>query len=88
MGLLAEQTEVTVYWNDAQWWAWIPMSLVMLGFWGLVAWAIVRLAASQKSDEPAAPSALELLDARLARGEIDPGEYRERRAVLEGRDGR
>jgi putative membrane protein len=75
-----------MYWNDAQWWAWVPMSIVMLGFWGLVAWAVVRLATgTQREHQSRSPDALEILDARLARGEIDPPEYRERRAMLEGR---
>jgi putative membrane protein len=77
-----------MYWNDAQWWAWmIPMSIVMLGFWGLVAWAIVRFVTNQRGDESRASTALETLDARLARGEIDPPDYRERRAILERDDG-
>jgi uncharacterized membrane protein len=33
-------------------------------------------------------SALEVLDARYARGEIDLDEYRERRAVLGGQEGK
>jgi putative membrane protein len=79
--------EVAVYWHDVQWWAWIPMSIFMLFVWGLVVWAVVRLVTGPQRDrEPRPPDSLEILDGRLARGEIDPPEYWERRAILEGRD--
>lgn len=77
-----------MYWNDAQWWAWIPMTLVMVAFWGLLAWFVVRLATNQQTTEGREPSALAILDARLARGEIDAAEYRALRELLNGHGAR
>jgi putative membrane protein len=72
-----------VYWSDAQWWAWIPMSIVMLGLWGLIAWAVVRLVTGYLGEgRRKSPDPIAVLDARLARGEIDLPEYHERRAAL------
>ncbi len=48
---------------------------------GLVIWAIVR-AGNREASSPAQPSAREVLDARLARGEITIDEYRKLRAEL------
>ncbi len=48
---------------------------------GLVIWAIVR-AGNRETSSPAQPSAREVLDARLARGEITIDEYRKLRAEL------
>jgi len=63
---------------------WILMAAMMVVFWGLVILAVVWIA---RSIGPAhhhhGGSALELLDRRLASGEISPDEYRERRSVLE-----
>jgi putative membrane protein len=63
------------------------MSLMMLIFWGGVAWVVVTLI-QQTGTRPArdqpAPSAdpLRILDERFARGEIDDDDYRRRRDVL------
>lgn len=67
---------------------WILMAAMMVVFWGLVifgvVWAVRSL--SHGHDHGSARSALELLDRRLAQGEISPEEYQERRAVLRGED--
>jgi putative membrane protein len=80
-------------WNDG--WgvgAWIAMMLAMVMFWGFVAVMVVYVIrgtgnrgdlqppAALKGDGP-----LRILDERFARGEIDPGEYAERRELLRGR---
>lgn len=71
---------------------WILMAIGMVLFWGLVIvgaiWALRSLRADRRSP-PAAPgsSAEEILDRRLAEGEIEIGEYRSRRAALERRGG-
>ena len=48
---------------------------------GLVVWVIVR-ASNREASSPAQPSAREVLDSRLARGEISVDEYRKLRAEL------
>jgi len=79
-----------MYWDGAHWWAWLPMSLFMIAIWGLLIWAVVRLLGEWRPGRPHRSTPLEILDERLARGEIDIDEYRERRASLEreGRDRR
>ena len=67
------------------------MGLMMLVFWGGLAWVIVTLLrrpiSSRDADRPppqqAAPTATALLDERLARGDIDVEDYRARREALE-----
>jgi putative membrane protein len=65
---------------------WILMTLGMVVFWGLVILGIVWLVRSLGGDHQghAGGSALEILDRRLASGEISPDDYRERRAHLRG----
>ena len=58
----------------------------MILFWGLlIALFIfaVRGLSNRKDYRPVGPSALEILKARYARGEIDESEYRQRRDELE-----
>ena len=74
-----------MYWHDMGLSAWIPMTLGMLLFWGLVAWLVVRLTSgSSTGGGGAEPSARQVLDGRLARGEIGVSEYETARRVLEG----
>jgi putative membrane protein len=69
---------------------WVLMALMMVVFWGAVivgiAWLVRWLMAERNGH--GGPSAIELLDRRLASGEISPEEYRERRAVLSDRQSR
>ncbi|MEK7422311.1 MAG: SHOCT domain-containing protein [Actinomycetota bacterium] len=79
-------------WGGGSWW-WIPMALMMVAFWGGLIWIAVNLI--RRSGEPrpptsdiaapatARPSALEILAERLARGEIEPDEYRQRLEALQ-----
>lgn len=70
------------YWHGMGVWGWA----MMLAFWLAVVILIVWLVRSSAS--PRAPEdrrAFRLLDERLAKGEIDADEYRERREVLEGK---
>ena len=76
-------------WNDhmGNWsggW-WILMAAMMVVFWGLVILGVVWIARSLGSPQRHhhGTSAIEVLDSRLAHGEISPDEYRERRSVLE-----
>lgn len=66
----------------------IIWSIVWLGFLGIAAWVAFHWARgdtqSTQSVKPPPPrTARELLDERLARGEIDPDEHRLRREALE-----
>ena len=65
--------------------------LVTVGFFGLIAWAVVAL--TRRNDQPAAagsatapapvqPGPDEVLAERFARGEIDVDEFEQRRAAL------
>jgi putative membrane protein len=70
------------YWHGMGVWGWA----MMLAFWLAVVILIVWVVRSSVS--PRAPEdrgAFRILDERLAKGEIDADEYRERRAVLEGK---
>lgn len=66
-------------WNvDMGWGWWIFGPVMMIAFWGLVAWVIVSLV---RSNEPrrsstSISSAREIADRRLASGEIDEEEHR------------
>ena len=68
----------------------IVMLLTMIALWALVAFVVVLLVKG-KNDRvaPGAPrsSAEQILAERLARGDIDPAEYRERLEALLGRPG-
>ena len=71
-------------------WGWLLMTLGMLGFWALVAVSHGRPAAAPRPARPAAAAgpaatarAEEILAQRLARGEIDPDEYRQRLQTLQ-----
>jgi putative membrane protein len=74
-------------WDDMGLWGWLMMVFGGL-LWLVVVVAVVVLAVRYVEDRqalpPAAqePSALELLDRRLARGEIDVDEYERRRDAM------
>jgi putative membrane protein len=71
-----------MFWNGMGVWGWT----MMIAFWVVV--ILVVFWAVRSSETPAwsrQDGAFRILDERLARGEIDTEEYRERRAVLEGR---
>ncbi len=70
------------YWHGMGFGPW----LIMIGFWALVVILIVWAVPSTTNPRQTGhDGALSILDARLARGEIDPDEYQERRAILENR---
>lgn len=72
---------------DGGWW--IVMAIGMVLFWGLVAAALFWLARTVLADRHHAAgraresSAIEILDRRLAEGDIEIEEYRARRGELE-----
>lgn len=85
------------YGMDGGAWWWIPMMLVMIAFWGAIIWLVVGLIrrpnhgfhsaetgfnAAPPALSPRVPTGQEILAERLARGEIEPDEYRQRMEVL------
>jgi putative membrane protein len=64
-------------------WFWIWPVLVLLGVL-LLGYAVYRLVQGHGGASPTEPSsALQILDERYARGEIDDEEYQQRRAKLQ-----
>jgi putative membrane protein len=75
---------------DMSGWGWLLMTLGMLGFWALVAVLALALLRrpgqpdqQRQPGQPPRPGAEEILAERLARGEIDPDEYRQRLQTLQ-----
>ena len=79
-------------------WDWIPMVFTMLVFLGGLIWLGIILSRHNehrpqqslpdgRSGNPDRPSAHEVLADRLARGEIDPDDYRARLDALEHTSG-
>jgi len=58
------------------------MLLIVAGVVVLIVWAARQ--GSGQQGTPSRPRALDILDERFARGEIDEEEYRKRRTLLEG----
>jgi putative membrane protein len=73
------------YHDGSGWGGWLVMTIAMVAFWGLLVWAIIALFRSSQPDSShrsSPPDALEILDTRFARGEIDEDEYHARRSAL------
>jgi len=86
-----------MFWYGSSGWAWWQAGLMwagMIAFWGLLIWVVYSLITRSGSqggqprryEQPG--DARRILDERLARGEIDPEEYRRLREVLDGGAGR
>ncbi len=78
-----------MYWSGG-WGGWLLMTFAMMVLWGAVVWAIVYAVRGfrdrRERERRSESSALEILEGRYARGEIDDKEFRERRkALTEGR---
>ena len=73
-----------MYWyHGTGWGAWLVMTITMLAFWGGLAYLFVlALRGNGPTGRSTTTDARSVLDARLARGEIDPDEYRDRVAAL------
>ncbi len=82
-------------WNDGMGngnWGWILMMIMMIAFWGGLIWIGVTLLHRSRQEAhghtagvpptAARASAQEILAERLARGEIEPDEYRQRLEAL------
>jgi len=77
-----------MWWNNGfGWGGWLVMTLSMVAFWGLVVFGVVALfrgqgGVSAPPNVSANRDAGQILDDRLARGEIDAQEYRARQDAL------
>lgn len=72
-----------MFWYSGGWSFW-QVALVV-AFWGLVIWAVYALVAGtgrRPGGEDRGPHARRILDARVARGEIDTVEYRRLRGLI------
>ena len=82
-------------WNDGMdggHWLWIPIMIMMIAFWGGLIWIGVTLLKRSHHAAPlpvptagmptAKPTPQEILAERLARGEIEPDDYRQRLDAL------
>lgn len=66
------------------WLGWTLMTVGMIAFWGLIAWAIVALVrGGSASGKDAVTRPEEVLAGRLARGEISTDEYVRARKLLD-----
>ena len=65
---------------------WLAMGVFWLILLGLIVWLVVRLlpGSGGGTTRSAGESALEILDRRLARGDIDVETWQAQRAVLQG----
>lgn len=77
--------------HDGFGWGWIPMAIMMLVAWGGLIWlgvALLRRPGASEHSAVTAPSAplppnpQQILAERLARGEIEPDDYRTRLEAL------
>jgi putative membrane protein len=76
--------EAVMWWDhDFGWAGWLAMWLGMTGFWVLIAVLVLALVRMSRQPGSQEPDARQVLERRLARGEIDVAEYEERLAALE-----
>jgi putative membrane protein len=75
--------ESVMWWDhDIGWAGWLAMAFGMGGFWILVALLVVGLVRSGRPASPGSTDPREILERRLARGEIDVEEYQQRLDAL------
>ena len=68
------------------WWMALWMLLIWAGLILLVVWGVRAVSGEGRgAGRPGRSNALQILEERFARGEIDRDEFEERRSVLEGR---
>jgi putative membrane protein len=71
-------------WWDHDWgWAgWLAMTIGMAGFWILVALLVLAVVRTDRRPDAEELGPRQILERRLARGEIDVEEYRERLTAM------
>ncbi|MGZ8704982.1 MAG: SHOCT domain-containing protein [Aeromicrobium sp.] len=82
-----EELKTMMGWDDMGGNGWIVMTMSMLFFWSLVVLAVVAIFRRdgnlRPSDgQPSERTALQILDERFARGEIEADDYHARREIL------
>jgi putative membrane protein len=72
------------YYGGAGWAGWLFMGLSMIVFWGalilLLLWAVRSF---NRPVEPRSSAALSILQERLAKGEITPEEFAQRKQLIQ-----
>ena len=68
--------------HDVGWGWWLIMSVGMVAFWALVVWGILMLVRSVQAPRAAEPPARDVLDRRLASGDISLEDYERLREAL------
>jgi putative membrane protein len=65
---------------------WLGMGVFWLILLGLIVWLVMRLlpGSSSRTSHPTGDSAMEILDRRMASGEIDESSWQAQRAGLQG----
>jgi uncharacterized membrane protein len=72
-----------MWWYHGSGWSAIVMTIAMLAFWGGLAYLVMAaVSGNGMARRSTTADARSVLDARLARGEIDPVEYRDRITAL------
>jgi putative membrane protein len=80
-----EFTMMGSYGNGLSSFGWLGMGVFWLLLLGLIVWLVLRLLpSSSRTSRPTGDSAAEILDRRMARGEIDVSEWQTHRAALQG----
>ncbi|MCA1781352.1 MAG: SHOCT domain-containing protein [Dermatophilaceae bacterium] len=73
-------------WGDGYWtgWMWLVMGAGTLAFWVVVVLVVRALLPNggPQNNEAQRPDAVTLLKERLARGEVTPEEYEQRRRLI------
>jgi putative membrane protein len=68
------------------WGGWLAMVVMMVVFWGAIAWVVVTLirhgGSRSEPQSSAGNGAMRVLDERFARGEVEEDEYQRRREIL------
>ena len=75
-----------MWYGGGMWWGWFLGALMLIALWALIIWGIwhVATSATRHDTKPGASSgAKEILDMRLARGEIDAGDYDRLRKLID-----
>jgi len=71
---------------NMQGWDFTAMHLLMWGFWVLIimliVWVVIRLIWAPGNGPKGQPTAVEILDARYAKGEMDHAEYQHKRREI------
>lgn len=65
------------YWSSHMWpnWYLFPSGIIVVVFWALIIWLIIRLINKSKSEVKEEKSPLEIVDERYAKGELTKKEF-------------